>query len=181
MTASLRVHVNRDEPRSVEPEADVLEVDDPFDIVLENHGQPAHVHVSVDDALAAISDVEEANWYLTEGEIRTIPVDVHSIDAVEGRLEVATGYGAERGVVDVRVAAGTGGVDVDESLGEIQADTEPAPTTPRDYVAPTAFVALGIVVSILVAVLVEDVVAVAAGIATVVVAVGIALFLLFSG
>ena len=178
---SLRVHVNREEPRSVEPEVDVLEVDDPFDIVLENHGQPAHVHVSVDDALAEISDVEETNWYLTEGETRTIPVDVHSIDAVDGRLEVATGYGAERGVVDVTVTAGAGGVDVDESLGKIQPDPEPASTSAREYVVPSAFVGLGIVVSILVAVLVEDIVAVAAGIALVVVAVGVALFLLVSG
>lgn len=180
MQSSLRVHVNRDEPRSVEPEVSSIEVDGPFDLLLENHGQPAHVHVHVDDALAAATDVADTNRYVGEGEIATIPVDVESIDAVDGRLEVATGYGAERSVVDVHVEAGSGGVEIDEELGKIQPDTKPEPTQTTTYAIGAIFVLLGVAVAAGVAILVDDLAAVLFGLFIVALAVAVSLYLLFT-
>jgi hypothetical protein len=180
MRPSLRVHVNRDQPRSVEPEATRFTVDGPFDVVVENHGQPAHVHLSVDDTLADVTAVEEANWFVTADEPTTVPVDVYSVEAVEGTLEVATAYGAERGLVEVFVEAGSGGVDVDDDLGEIQPDTEPEPRSLEDYAIPAAFVGGGLVVVALLAVLIEDLLAVTAGILTVGLAVVVALFVFYA-
>ncbi|MFW6002829.1 MAG: DUF7524 family protein [Halanaeroarchaeum sp.] len=180
MRPTLRVHVNRDAPRSVEPEDSSFDVDGPFDLVLENHGQPAHVHVHVDDALAGVTDIGDANWYVDRGVTETIPVGVESIDAVDGELEVATGYGAERSGVEVHVAAGSGGVEVDEELGKIQPDTGSESTPTSTYAIGAAFVLVGIVVAIGITVLLDEFVAVAFGLLTVVVAVVVSLYLLFA-
>ncbi|MFB6093764.1 MAG: hypothetical protein ABEJ77_02335 [Halanaeroarchaeum sp.] len=177
MTDRLRVHVNRASAPSVEPEAGSFHVEDPFEVVLTNHGRPAHVHVRADDALAAVASFPEDNWYLETDETRTIPVDVRSIDEVAGGIEVTTGFGAERATVDVTVAAGTGGVDVDDSLGEVATARED-PDHGRPSIVAGAFVAAGIVVAILVTVLVDDALALAAGLIAVALAVGAALAVL---
>ncbi|MFB6070908.1 MAG: hypothetical protein ABEJ76_07770 [Halanaeroarchaeum sp.] len=178
MVSSLRVHVNREDVRSVSPEADRIEVDGPFDLVLENHGQSTHVHGNVDDALAAVADLPENNWYVESGETRTIPVDVESLEEVRGHLLLATGYGAEETAVEVTVEAGSGGVEVDEDLASITVDRDAEVEESASYLLPGVFVALGVLVSAAVLVLVDDVVAVTMGLAAVVVAVGAALYLL---
>lgn len=180
MSPTLRVHVNRDAPRSVEPEEPAIDVDGPFDIVLENHGQSAHVHLHTDDDLAAVTDVEETNWYVGEGESKEIPVSVQSIDAVEGLLEIMTGYGAERETVEVHVAAGSGGVEVDDSLATIQTEDEPPSPPTETYVIALAFVVVGIIVAVGIATLVTNITAIVVGILVVAVAVAAAVYLLFS-
>ncbi|AKH97785.1 DUF7524 family protein [Halanaeroarchaeum sulfurireducens] len=180
MAQTLRVHVNRDEPRSVEPEAPSIDVDGPFDLVLDNHGPSTHVHVHVDDTLATATDIAETNWYVEAGETETIPVAVESIYEVAGRLELSTGYGAEREVVEVTVAAGSGGVEVDDELGTIQPDTDPEPTDIDTYVVGGTFVAIGLVAAVALAFLVEDVAAVLTGLLVIVGAVGASLYLLVS-
>ncbi|MGM0398599.1 MAG: DUF7524 family protein [Halobacteriota archaeon] len=180
MRPTLRVHVNRDGPRSVEPEDHSFDVDGPFDLVLDNHGQPTHVHVHVDDALARVTDVGDANWYVGQDAAETVPVEVESIDAVDGLLEVSTGYGAERSGVEVHVAAGSGGVEVDEELGKIQPDTEPESTTTSTYAIAAAFVLVGLVVAIGITVLLDELAAVVFGLLTVTVAVAVSLYLLFA-
>lgn len=180
MRPTLRVHVNRDTPRSVEPEEPVIDVDGPFDIVLENHGQSAHVHLHADDDLAAVTDVEETNWYVGEGESKKIPVSVQSIDPVEGLLEIMTGYGAERETIDVNVAAGSGGVEVDDSLASIQTEEEPPSPAIETYGIALAFVVVGIIVAVGIATLVDDVAAIGVGILVVAVAVVASVYLLLS-
>lgn len=177
MTDRLRVHVNRGANRTVEPEADSFRVDDPFEIVLWNHGRPTHVHVRADDALASVASVPEDNWYVESEETRTIPVDVRSIEEIDGQIEVATGFGAERAAIDVTVAAGSGGVDVDDSLGEVPRAQATAETGRTSLVAG-AFLAGGLLVALLVSVLVEETVALAAGLIAVAIAVGAALAVL---
>ena len=180
MTETLRVHVNRDEPRSVEPEVWSIDVDGPFDLVLDNHGQSKHVHVHVGDALATATDITETNWYVEAGETERIPVSVESIDRVVGRLEISTGYGAERAVVEVNVAPGSGGVDVDDEFGTIQPDTDPEPNDSETYVVGGTFVGLGLVAAVTLTLLVEDVAAVLTGLLVIVGAVSASLYLLVS-
>ncbi|MFB6132181.1 MAG: hypothetical protein ABEJ44_02090 [Halanaeroarchaeum sp.] len=177
MRPTLRVHVNRDGPRSVEPEESSIDVDGPFDVILENHGQSAHVHVHADDDLAAVTTVEETNWYVDEGDVETVPVSVQSIDAETGTLEIVTGYGAERSTVDVDVAAGSGGVEVDENLATIQPEDEPDTPATGTYRVAVAFVVAGLLVAIGIAVLVDDLAAVLVGLATVTLAVGTSVYL----
>lgn len=178
MRPTLRVHVNRDQPRSVEPEESAIDVDGPFDLVLDNHGQPAHVHVHTDDALAGVTDVEDTNWFVADGDSETVPVSVRSIEAVDGRLEVATAYGAERAQVDVHVAAGSGGVEVDEELGKIQVEKEPVSNDTETYIIAGAFVFLGVAAAVAVGTLVEDPSAVMVGLFVVALAVGASLYML---
>lgn len=180
MRPTLRVHVNQDGPRNVAPEVTSFDVDGPFDLVLENHGPSAHVHVHVDDALAAVTDFGETNLYVDEGQSETISIDVESIDAVEGQLTVSTGYGAERSDIDVNVEAGSGGVQVDEELGEVQPDPEPEPTPTTTYAIAGGFVVVGIALAIGISVLIDDMLAVLFGIFAVLIAVAAALYLLMA-
>ena len=181
MDGTLLIHVNRDGPKSVAPEASEIDVDGPFDVVFENHGPPAHVHMHMDDALAAVAQVGDTNWYVENGEALTIPVDVESIDEVTGRLKVATGYGSSESFVDVTVAEGSGGVQVDEELSkpkpQPQDEVEPEDTS---YLIPAAFMVLGLIAAAVLTFLVDDVYAIAIGVAAVVGAVATAMYLLYA-
>ncbi|MFB6125341.1 MAG: hypothetical protein ABEJ59_05220 [Halanaeroarchaeum sp.] len=176
MDSSLRVDVNREGVRSVTPAERSVSVDGPFDLSLENHGPATHVHVAMDDALAAVASVPEVNYYVEAESTTTVPIDVESLEAVEGRLEFATGYGAERSVVEVHVAAGSGGVEVGEEVTKVPA---PDPDAEEDTsYLPAAFVGFGVVVVAAVALLVDDLAAMTLGIAAVVLAVAAALYVL---
>ncbi|MFB6081778.1 MAG: hypothetical protein ABEJ67_03050 [Halanaeroarchaeum sp.] len=180
MTDSLRVHVNRDGVKTVSSEASRIEVDGPFDLELQNHGQPAHVHVRMDDALAAVANLPDPNWYVEADEMATVAIDVESLDEVAGTLTIATGYGAAKTTVDVLVAAGSGGVQVDESLTKVAPDRDVESGTDESYLVPGVFVAMGVLVSAVVALLVDDTTAMALGIGVVVLAVAAALYLLLA-
>ncbi|MFB6134634.1 MAG: hypothetical protein ABEJ55_06565 [Halanaeroarchaeum sp.] len=180
MRDSLRVHVNHQGPRSVAPETDQIDVDGPFDLVLENEGQPAHVHVSFDDALASAIDLDDRNRYVEEGEEEAITVDVESREAVRGLLTVATGYGAERAEVSVDVAAGSGGVRVDDELESLQVSRpEESDTEYTDFV-PYGFVAIGVVVAAAILMTVQDPIAMAVSLLLLVATVAVAVYLSLS-
>lgn len=177
MRDALRVHVNHEGPRSVVAEADQIDVDGPFDLVLVNEGQPAHVHASFDDALATAIELEDHNHYIEAGEEAAITVDVESRDAVQGLLTVATGYGAERAEVRVDVAAGSGGVRVDDELERLQVSRPEE--TGQDYsgYVPYGFVAIGLVVFVLIVTMVQDPTAMVVSLLLLAATVGVAVYL----
>lgn len=90
---ALTVHLNRHGPDSIEPAVHTFSTEGPFQIRLENHGRQSHIHLHLDDDLAAIASLEEVNPYVPTGQT-TVWVDVDEATSGEGELEIATGYGA---------------------------------------------------------------------------------------
>ncbi|MFB6109025.1 MAG: hypothetical protein ABEJ82_09360 [Haloplanus sp.] len=154
MTPVLLVELNRGNIHDVEvPEEFVAS--GPFSVELRNHGEPVHVHVHPDDALSTVARLEsDGNLFVEAETTRSVPVGVDAVESpVSGRLEIATGYGAETRHVDVTVEPETDrpAVDVDERLSRPQreeSDSTPigerlAGALPSRGVLPV--VALGIV------------------------------------
>lgn len=118
------VHVNRDGEGTIDVEADdrSVETRSSFALVLENHGDPVHVHCRFDDELAGVTTLDQSNYYADPDDPTTIPIAVDGVDRpVSGALELSTKYGADRTSVGVTVAPPGGErepVDVDESLAE---------------------------------------------------------------
>ncbi|QRV15972.1 hypothetical protein JMJ58_03480 [Haloterrigena salifodinae] len=132
MSTEVTVHVNRGSSDSLEPSVDSVETRGSFDLRLESHGAPAHVHCRLDGGLERIAALETPNYYV-EGDGETVvPVRVsaEAIDEpIDGALEVLTGYGAESVAVPVTVDPVPDGVDVDESFAEPRhPDSGPSPT-----------------------------------------------------
>ncbi|WP_436347743.1 DUF7524 family protein [Natronorubrum sp. FCH18a] len=154
MSREATVHVNRGSADSLETAVGTLETRDSFNLVLESHGPPAHVHCRLAGDLERIATLETSNYYVeSEGET-IVPVHVASetIDRpVEGVLEVLTGYGSESLSIPVVAKPAPAAVDVDDSLGK-PPQSEPEPTAFERAVAASGLepatlvvVALGIV------------------------------------
>jgi len=174
---SLAVDLDADGPQTVSV-ADSFETTGPFELVLRNHGTPAHVHLHLDDSLAAVATLGAANHYVEGGEDRVVAVDVaDTFGTVTGRLEVATGYGAETGTVTVTVTEPPT-VQVDQSLSEPQADPEPDSGVDAETAPVAAVAVLAVVVVVLAAALVGEDLALAVGLLAVAVAAGVAGYLL---
>lgn len=123
--ASLTVHLNRDGPRDLGvPEE--FTAHRPFDVVIENHGEPSHVHLRLDESLARVASLGASTTFVDGDRVervrmRTTPVD----DPIRGTLIVEVGYGAERREVPVQVAQyreNPQEVPVDESLAQPASD-----------------------------------------------------------
>ena len=131
MTASIPVELNRGRRHDVEA-PDRIDVSGPIAVEVTNHGDDAHVHLNVDDALGRAAGVAETNHYVEAGKTVTVRVDVSAVDeVVTGELLIATSYGSEETAVEVTVTPFDPEPDVavDESLGE---------PTPRDPDSPLA-------------------------------------------
>ncbi|SEH11644.1 hypothetical protein SAMN04487967_0447 [Natronorubrum sediminis] len=154
MPQEVTVHVNRGSTDSLEAAVSALETRGSFNLLLDGHERPAHVHCRLHGDLERIATLETSNYYVeTEGET-VVPVHVAAENlesAIEGQLEVVTGYGSETVTVPVVVKPAPGPVDVDESLAEPANPTpEPSPlervvTTSGLDPATLAVVALGLV------------------------------------
>ncbi|WP_254543886.1 DUF7524 family protein [Halomarina pelagica] len=91
-----------------------------FDLVLENHGPPTRVHLSLDDALADVVELDASHHYVTEGATERVPVRVAPDADARGRMTVAVSYGATTADVLVDLEPSDPEkppVEVDESLG----------------------------------------------------------------
>lgn len=181
MPSTLSVHLNRNGTRSVEPESFSIETAGAFSIELVNHGTPAHVHLHLDDALARIASIPSDNLFVEAGGEETVRVHVaEGPRPVKGQIEVVTGYGAERANVNVSVIdpQPTGQeVAVDETLGARQQHTEHDPSL-SDAVGPTMVGVVGVLLAVVLAVLVNDALALALGALAIVVGVGVAIYVL---
>lgn len=132
MADTLTVHVNRDGINSVAT-PDSFTATGGFVLRIENHGEPAHVHLRFDDDLRAVAEPAGTNHFLPGGEANEVSVAVRDGGTGSGTLAVVTGHGAERSTVAVTVEEPET-VAVDDSLR--QPRTEP-PT--RDRPDPTEF------------------------------------------
>ncbi len=145
MTDPLAVAVNRDGLHTLDvPTA--FEAAGPFAIELYNHGEPAHIHLNLDDRLSQIARFKATNHYLESGERRLIEVETRDPSAwpdesVRGKLKVVVGHGQETHYVDVTL---------DRTIvekNEVQVDPDLAtPNKTRKTEMPPVFRLLPIVV-----------------------------------
>ncbi|GAA0289098.1 DUF7524 family protein [Halobacterium noricense] len=184
MPERLSVHLNRDHPRDLQPEAASLETDRSFVLVFENHGGPVHVHLHLDDALAAVADIAATQVYVDEGETRGVEISIPSDHPpTKGYVELSTGYGAEQARVNVTVTdkRKDGGPDVavDESLSE---KSEPVgdeeSVALADVALPTAAAAAVVVVAAALTLSISDSVAMLIGVLALLGGVGVAAYVL---
>lgn len=136
---TLSVHLNRANLHAIElPES--FETSKSFVIELDNHGEAAHVHLRLDDALSESASLSTSNHYVRPGAVTRVPISVHDEGPVTGRLTVATAYGSETEDIDITIGptAGKEKVEIDESLiersgggtvGSTRSTTTPATTT----------------------------------------------------
>jgi len=127
---ALTVDLNGDGPQSIRaPQA--FETTGEFDVFLQNHGPPLHVHVRLGPTLSKVATVRTPNRYVEEGSTRRVRIKVEAGKRpTEGRLEVITGYGSNREFVSVAIRdpeTVDPSVRVDEELGQ--------PRTPPDQPA----------------------------------------------
>jgi len=166
----LAVHLNRDGPREVAPEAARLETDRSFVLAFENHGGPLHVHLHVDDALARVARPASTQVYVEEQETRLVEVTIPpDHEPVKGYIDLVTGYGAEEARVNVTVTAerkdGGPDVAVDETLSEKQqVEVERESSRPGDVAWPAVGAGVGVVVAAALALVVSDALAVLVGV-----------------
>ncbi|WP_293028747.1 hypothetical protein [Natronococcus sp.] len=156
-TPAVTVHVNRDSPERLEAATATFETSEPFTLLLEGHDSPTHVHCWLDEELARVASLPQSNYYV-EADARTpVPIDVDAgglEEAVQGFLEVSTGYGAESAAIAVTVEPGPDRVEIDESLAKPKrspTDQSPEPSEPLfgdlglpGDVGPAAFAALAL-------------------------------------
>jgi len=114
---ALRLHVNRQELHSLEV-PDSFEAHDSFDVVLVNHGEAVHVHLHLDDGLAAVGALEANNHYVQANTERRVHVAVNGEPGVHGKLKVVTGYGATTRYVDIDI------VEPEQSTETVQVGEE---------------------------------------------------------
>ncbi|MFB6268157.1 MAG: hypothetical protein ABEI31_10890 [Halodesulfurarchaeum sp.] len=179
MARTLYVHLNREGMRTLEPETTEFSTDGSFQIILENHGQPAHVHLHFDDDLAAVASLEDPNWYVPAGEIEPVEVSVEDGSVGGGELDISTGYGAEGETISIEVDAPeeANGVSVDDGLSETGGAEESGRELPS-VLLPGLFGALGVLATVVVMILVSDTAAVMLGGLAVLVAIAAAGYLL---
>ena len=131
MTDSLAVAVNRDGLHTLAVPTE-FEADGPFDVVLRNHGEAAHVHVNLDDRLSEVARIKATNHYIDGGESRRIEVEVRDRstwpdERIHGKLKVVVGHGQKTHHANITLDSTPehGEVRVDPDLATPNADGEP--------------------------------------------------------
>ncbi len=126
MSGTLSIHINRDGLHHIDV-AQSFETDDSFDVVLENHGAPIHVHLHLDDELSEVASLSATNHYIEEDETEVVPISVRNGPG-RGKLKIVTSYGAETSYVDVDIEEFD--PDADEILVD-EALSKPKPQSPQ--------------------------------------------------
>ncbi len=120
MAETLEVYVNRDRPNVLEVPT-TFETTGNFNIVIDNEGQPVHLHLNVDDDLLEGLNLETGNHYIPrDGEYR-LPVQVNQEKRpFMGKCRISIAYGSETRYTEIRVTEPEQptSVQVDESLAE---------------------------------------------------------------
>lgn len=125
MNESLVVDVNRDGMHTLSVPAEFA-APGSFDVRLRNHGEAAHVHLKLDDALSTVASLAEGHHYVTGGDTQVVRVTVAEGASTEGTLEVTTAHGRTTGSVAVELGGEPAKppVEIDESLSDPAARTE---------------------------------------------------------
>lgn len=181
MRRSLYVNLNRDGMKTLETDTNAFTTDGSFTIILENHGQPAHVHLHIDDNLARVASLEDPNWYVSAGEIEQVAVEVHDGVLGGGQLEISTGYGAERETVEVEVDSTETSEPTESSETETTSEPIDTGSSERDLsrlVIPGLFAAAGVLGAVVLMVLVSPTAAVMLGALALLVAIAAAGYLM---
>lgn len=186
MARGLQVHLGRDGPKSVELEAEAIEVTGDFPVVIENHGPPQHVHVGPEDELGRFVQVEEPNHFVETDEVRMVQIQVNDErpETFKGRLRIVTGYGTETTHVPVTLrheSSDEPDVAVDESLARPTEERSAQPPLSEQLTSPESIPIVGLAaMAILIAVgatMIATEVAIVLGVLAVLVGVGIAIVL----
>jgi len=180
----LSVHVNREELHELAvPES--YEATGSFEIQLLNHGEPAHVHLHLDDPLSEVAAIEATNHYVDGGSERRVTVRVREGATIRGKLKVVVGYGATTRYVDVTITEPPEtetAVEVDESLARPQPIENPESASllgERPILPVLSLAALALLIAAGAALLVRQFV-VALGASIVFLGVAIALYVLLA-
>src|SRR5699024_1554214 len=91
---TLQVGLNRADLHSIELPS-TFEASESFVIELDNHGEAAHVHLRLDEALSEVASLPTSNHYVRPGATTRVPVSVHDTGPVDGILTIATAYGSQ--------------------------------------------------------------------------------------
>jgi len=179
----LSVHLNRDHPRDLRPEAASLETDRSFVLVFENHGGPIHVHLRLDDALAAVAEPAATQVYVEDGQTRGVEISIPSDHPpTKGYVELSTGYGSEQARVNVTVTAerkdGGPDVAVDETLAEKSEPDDEDSVALADLAVPALAAAAVVVAAAALTASISDSVAMLVGVLAFLGGVGVAAYLL---
>ncbi len=151
MSATLPIHINSDGLHDIDVEKS-FDADESFDVSLENHGAPIHVHLHLDDDLSEAASLSATNHYIEEGETELVPVTVHDGPG-GGKLKVVTGYGAETSYVDIDIAEFDPDADeilVDETLSKPQPRSPQSTTEASELTRNLPLVALVVLALVLV-------------------------------
>lgn len=126
-STTLPVHLNRASLHAIEVPA-TFETANSFVVELDNHGEAAHVHLRLDDALSEVASLPTSNHYVRPGATTRVPISVHDEGPVAGFLTVATAYGSESEEIEITIepTAGKERVEIDESLIERSGTVEPS-------------------------------------------------------
>lgn len=133
MTDSLVVAVNRDGLHTLAVPAE-FEAEGPFVVEINNHGEPAHIHLNLDDRLSKVARLKATNHYIEGGERRRIEIETKDpsewpSETIHGKLKVVVAHGQETHHVNVKLRPATAsGVRVDPELAKPK--SEPDPETP---------------------------------------------------
>ena len=96
MVEDLTVHVNRRRRHDIQVAGGPFETVGSFEVVLQNHGEGAHVHVGLEGDLAAAATVETPSPFLEADATERVIVSVSpraTERPVTGAVTVSTGYG----------------------------------------------------------------------------------------
>jgi hypothetical protein len=132
---TVTVHVNRGSPETLEAAVGTFETAESFDLILEGHDTPSHVHCRLVGPVEDVARLSQPNYYVEPDARTPVPIDVaaEAIDEpVEGTLEVLTGYGAESVSIRIVVEPAPGPVDIDESLANPNPNPNPNPNRNRN-------------------------------------------------
>lgn len=80
-----------------------FETDGSFEVVLDNHGESAHVYLNLDAELSRAARLDATNYYVEHGETLTLSIPVPDGSAVDGEMTVATAYGSEKRLVPITI------------------------------------------------------------------------------
>lgn len=148
--SQLTVSLNEDGLHSIAAPAS-FEASEPFDVVLDNHGEAVHIHLNLDETLSTVADIRATNHYVEPDGSRPVGVGINPrTTAVTGRLKIATGYGAEVTYTTVTIRPPEEDpkrVTVDESLAKPQREPPAEPTTAEQIGARLADSGAGLVVA----------------------------------
>ncbi|SNZ05328.1 hypothetical protein SAMN06269185_0829 [Natronoarchaeum philippinense] len=103
MPEELTVHVNRSRRHAIEVADGPFVTAGSFEVVLVNHGDGAHVHLSLDGDLAAAGSVASPAPFLDADATQRVAVDVAAAGPFGGALTLSAGYGQSSIEVPVRI------------------------------------------------------------------------------